>query len=271
MKRSLIVAVAMLAAGSAYAADLPVKAPPVAVPVFTWTGPYIGLNVGYSWGSQTINGNATGTSTTGGVTTALATTPLFGSGSLNGVIGGGQIGYNWQFGNWLVGVEGDFQGSGERKTYTVCMTSGCPVGSEVVTADNRLTWFGTDRVRFGYLPVQRLFLYGTAGLAYGSFTAEAGTPLFVGPLFNNWSSVRAGWTAGAGLEAAIDYDWSFKIEYLYMDISGIAGPTATATTIAGGTTTVRTFSFNQHFTDNIVRIGFNYRFGAPAAAVVAKY
>lgn len=90
--------IATLAAGSAFAADLQVKAPPLAVPVFSWTGPYIGLNVGYSWGRETVSGTVTGTSTTGGVTTALPPGSLFGVGPLNGVLGGGQLGDNWQFG-----------------------------------------------------------------------------------------------------------------------------------------------------------------------------
>jgi outer membrane immunogenic protein len=263
MSRFSIVSAALLsvlAAESAFAADLPVYTKAPVAPVFSWSGPYIGLNVGYSWGRETVDGTVTGTSTTRATVTTLAPAPLFGGGSLNGVLGGGQIGYNWQFQNWLVGLEGDFQGTGERRTYDVCTISGCPVGSAVVTADYRLAWFGTDRVRVGYLATERLFLYGTGGLAYGSFRAESAIPLFVGPLFGTWSNVKAGWTAGAGLEAAIDYNWSFKLEYLYMDLGNVGGPTASATTIVGPTTIVKNFTFRSRFTDNIVRVGFNYRF-----------
>ncbi len=260
MKRFSIAgaALTMLASGSALAADLPVKAPPVPVAVFSWAGPYIGVNIGYSWGRETVSGLVTGASPAA----------LFGSGSLNGALGGGQVGYNWQFGSWLVGLEGDIQVTAERQTYTVfCTVSGtvCPLGA-AVRAENRLSWFGTDRVRFGYLASERVLLYGTGGLAYGSFRGESAGPLFIspGPEFGTWSSFKAGWTVGAGIEAAIDYNWTFKAEYLYMDFEGINGPTVTVLSPP-----VRTFSFNERFTDNIFRVGFNYRF-APAA-VVAKY
>jgi outer membrane immunogenic protein len=266
-----------LAAETALAADLPLKAPPVVAPVFSWAGPYIGLNVGYGWSSETVSGSVTGTTTVkspaGTTVTPLAPVPLYGGGSLDGVLGGGQLGYNWQFANWLVGLEGDFQGTGQRKTYSVCTAVGCPTGSTVVTADNRLSWFGTDRVRFGYLPTERLVLYGTGGLAFGSFRSEAGQVLSVGPNFDTWTSLRAGWTAGAGLETALGDNWSFKLEYLYMDFGNVPGPTVTGTTVTTvrttTTTVVQNYAFNTRFTDNVVRIGFNYRFGGPPTSAAA--
>lgn len=261
----------MLAVGSAFGADLPVKAV-IPAPVFNWTGGYVGINLGYSWGRESATGAVTGTSITGTTVTTLTPVPLYGGGHLDGFIGGGQVGYNWQFGNWLVGLEGDLQGTGERKTYDVCTIVGCPVGSTVVRADYRLVWFGTDRARVGFVPSERLLLYGTGGLAYGGFRGEQFMPLFVDPLFGTWSRVKAGWTAGAGVEAALGYNWSFKFEYLYFDYGNIGGPTATAQTVAGRTTNNLIYSFTSRFTDNVVRVGFNYRFSPVApAAVVAKY
>jgi outer membrane immunogenic protein len=262
----------MLAVGSAFGADLPVKAALVVPVVFSWTGGYVGLNLGYSWGRQTSTGTITGTSITGTTTTTLTPAPLFGSGSLDGFVGGGQVGYNWQFGNWVVGFEGDLQGTGERKTFDVCNAAGCPAGSTVLTADYRLVWFGTDRARLGFLPTERVLVYGTGGVAYGSFRAEQFMPLFIAPLVATSSNLRVGWTAGAGVEVALDYNWSFKAEYLYFDYGDIGGPTATTQTIAGRTTNNLNYAFTSRFTDNVVRVGINYRFSpVPPPAVVAKY
>jgi outer membrane immunogenic protein len=277
MKQILIAGAALaVLAGSAFAADLPVKAPVVPAPVFSWTGPYIGINLGYSWGRETANGTATATATTvtRGVTTVTTAAPvaLYGAGSLNGFVGGGQLGYNWQFGSWMVGLEGDLQATSERRTYSICTIAGCPTASSIVlTAENRLSWFGTDRVRLGFLPSERVFLYGTGGLAFGSFRGEQAGPIFMGPLPETWSGLRAGWTVGAGAEVAIDWNWSFKFEYLYMDFRNVPGATASTTLISGTTTTVTNFAFNERFTDNIFRVGLNYRFAPVPAAVVAKY
>lgn len=290
MKRTFIqvATAATLLTTSAMAADLAprpyTKAPAPIVAIYDWTGFYIGGNVGYSWGRERTDGNLTGTQNvsvfrTAGPTlvssvdTVLGTLPLIGRANLNGVIGGGQAGYNWQRGTWLFGLEADFQGSDERASADVCTVAGCPLGSGVFTANYKLDWFGTARGRVGFLPTDRVLLYATGGLAYGHLSDD--TPFF--PL--SWGSTRAGWTAGAGVEAAIDHNWSVKLEYLYMDLGNIGGNSATATTVTnvlgsprGGfntvTTTSLTSTFNTRFSDNILRVGVNYRFGGP---VVAKY
>ena len=112
-------------------------------------------------------------------------------------------------------------------------------------------------------------LYATGGLAYGEVSATA-------PL--SWGSTRAGWTVGAGAEAAIDQHWSVKFEYLYMDLGNVGSGSTTSTNVVTQlgvpvrfntvTTTTLASAFNTRFTDNIVRVGVNYRFGGP---VVAKY
>lgn len=260
MKRILIasaVFASLLTATSAFAADLPVytKAPAVAV-VYDWTGLYIGTNVGYSWGRGTTDGS---------VTSIPATTvlPLTGRADVNGFVGGAQLGYNWQAGRFLYGLEGDIQFSNERGSGDVCTAAGCPAGSFVFTRDYKLDWFGTARGRIGYLPAERLLLYVTGGLAYGNFSGSSSTlPLDIG----TWSSLKAGWTVGAGAEAALGSNWSVKFEYLYMDLGNVGGSTATNTVLR----TTSTFAFNTKFTDNILRVGLNYKFGGPAA-VVAKY
>jgi outer membrane immunogenic protein len=263
--------VSLLAVTSASAADLPMysKAPAVAV-VYDWTGLYIGANLGYSWGRAITDGSVTAFTTTAGVVTTLPTLPLTGRADVNGFIGGGQLGYNWQQGTWLFGLEGDIQASNERASGDVCTAAGCPPGSFVFTRDYKLDWFGTARGRLGYLPAERLLLYVTGGAAFGGFTGSSWTlPLDVG----TWSRTNVGWTVGAGVEAALGSNWSVKFEYLYMDLGHVGGSSALVATVGGGaapTTTTRNYLFNTRFTDSIARVGLNYKFGGPAA-IVARY
>jgi outer membrane immunogenic protein len=249
MKRTLIAIagfVSLLAATSASAADLPVytKAPAVAA-VYDWTGTYVGTNLGYSFGRGSTDGNVTGTQNvsvfrTAGptlvtsVTTALATLPLIGRADVNGFIGGGQLGYNWQREKWLFGLEGDIQFSNERGSGDVCTVAGCPAGSTVFTRDYKLDWFGTARGRVGFLPAERILLYATGGLAYGGFSGSSWTlPLDIG----TWSQTRVGWTVGAGVEAALGSNWSVKFEYLYMDLGHVGGSSAINSTATNAANT----------------------------------
>ncbi len=276
-------------ATSAFAADLPAKAytkAPVIPPViYDWTGFYVGGNIGYSWGRESDDGTLAGTQnifqyrTASGPpavptsTAAIGPVPLYGKSNVNGVIGGGQAGYNWQRGTWLVGLEGDFQGSDERSNGAICTVAGCPPGSLLYNTSYRLDWFGTLRGRAGFLATPQFLLYATGGLAYGHLSAtEPTVPL-------SWGDTRAGWTVGAGGEVAIDSHWSIKLEYLYMDLGRFgdaSASTATSVTVANSprvgfstlTVTNTTATFNTRFTDNIVRVGVNYRFGGP---VVANY
>ena len=281
--------IALVVATGASAADLAprmyAKAPIIPPVVYDWNGFYIGGNVGYGWGRASTDGNQTGTQSVseftaiGGtllpgfpVVTPLGTVPLTGRANANGVIGGGQAGYNWQRGTWLFGLEADIQGSDERGSADVCIVAGCAIGTGVLTANYKLDWFGTARGRVGFLPTDRVLLYATGGLAYGEVSATA--PLI--PL--SWGSTRAGWTVGAGAEAAIDHNWSIKLEYLYMDLGNVGGSSTTATNVVTQlgvpirfntvTTTALTSAFNTRFTDNILRVGVNYRFDGP---IVAKY
>jgi outer membrane immunogenic protein len=279
-----IAAAVSLFATAASAADLPVKALPAPAVIYNWTGFYLGGNVGYSWGRERDDGTLTGTQTvqvfrTAGpslvstTVTPLAAVALFGRSDMNGVIGGGQAGYNWQRQNWLFGIEGDLQASGERSNGAICIVAGCPPGSALFNTSYGLDWFGTLRGRVGFLPTQRLLLYATGGLAYGHISANEPTiPL-------SWGDTRAGWTVGVGGEVALDHNWSIKLEYLYMDLGRFGNASATATAVTNQlntplvgfntvTTTAATAAFSTRFTDNILRVGVNYRFGGP---VVAKY
>jgi outer membrane immunogenic protein len=138
MKRILVgvASIASMLATGALAADLPVKAPPIPVAVYNWTG-FIGGNVGGSWGREHNDGTLTGMQNvsvfrTAGpnlvtsVTTPLAVLPIVGRSDVNGFIGGGQAGYNWQRDKWVFGLEGDLQGSSERSNGSLCTAIGCP-------------------------------------------------------------------------------------------------------------------------------------------------
>jgi len=236
------VALAVLAGAPAFAADLRVrpapvyKAPPPAL--YNWTGFYWGVNIGYSWGRHRNDW------TVAGFPAASE------SQKMDGVIGGFQWGYNWQFGNWLLGTESDFQWSGQRGSTTYCVIT-CAVAT--FTAEHKLPWFGTSRTRLGFLPTPNVLLYATGGLAYGQVKSDytltvpavaAGTLSF--------RDTRAGWTVGAGIEGAVSGGWSAKLEYLYMDL-GKNSVTAT-TTLVGAVAT-----FDSRVTDHILRIGLNYK------------
>ena len=179
---------ALLAAQCAAAADLSVaplyKAPPAEVTqAYNWTGFYLGVNGGGGWGRSWWSATAT---------------PV----DLSGAHAGGTAGYNWQFGNAVLGLEGDMDWSNLKGTNT---RRGCPAGCS--TNDN---WLSTVRGRAGYA-FGGIMPYVTGGLAVGDI--RAATPGFAGA-----STTNAGWTAGGGLEVALPGNWSAKAEYLHVDL-----------------------------------------------------
>jgi outer membrane immunogenic protein len=259
MLRILSAAAGLLAvaATASSAADMrmPVKAPPpVVAPVATWTGFYIGVNGGYSWG-RARNDNLT-VAVPGVVGVGVA-----GSESLNltGGVAGGQIGYNWQVSNWVWGLEGDGQWSDERGSATfVCgaACTGTAAAAVAVTFRQKIDAFGTFRGRVGWLATPDVLFYGTGGLAVGSIktslaatAAAAGLATGIGA---SSSTTRAGWTVGAGIEGMFAPHWSAKLEYLFMDYGRIGN----ALTFAG----LVTIGASTRVTDNIIRAGVNYHF-----------
>jgi outer membrane immunogenic protein len=262
---------------SASAADLPVKAPPpapVMAPVWNWTGFYIGVNGGYSWGRSSRDLNFF--NPLNGVTLATGTG---GGRDLNGGVFGGQLGYNWQTANWVFGIETDAQWTGQKGSTTVlCAVAGCfptavAAGTGVSAGiTDKLEWFGTFRGRGGVLVTPSVLLYATGGLAYGSvktdlglagFTAT-GIPVAVG---GSVSSDKFGWTVGAGIEAMFAGNWSGKIEYLYVDFGSISNsvvlPTAAGFPLGA--------NVSSRVTDSIIRGGISYHFSAGPGPVVARY
>jgi outer membrane immunogenic protein len=250
---------ALAATAPALAADLPppviAKAPPPPA-WYDWTGFYLGANGGYSWGRGSTN------------YTVAGLPPFSTTQNINGGLGGGQIGYNWQINhNWLLGLEADIQGTGERgssglPTVVVAIPGAVPAGSTTTgSLSQSYPWFGTFRGRVGVEPADRVLLYATGGLAYGQVnsTLNTTTTPVVGPVATGGSTAnttRGGWTAGAGVEWAFWNRWSAKLEYLYVDL-GTVGVTYT------GTGPYATVATSTHYTDNIVRAGINYNFGWP--------
>jgi len=268
-----VAALAMISSVSA--ADLPYKAPapaPVMAPVWNWSGFYIGINGGYSWGRSSRDLNFF--NPLNGVTIATGTG---GGRDLNGGLFGGQVGYNWQASNWVFGLEADAQWTGQRGSTTVlCPVAGCfPTvvpGGTVASLEDKLQWFATFRGRVGVTVTPSVLLYATGGgawgevqstLGLGGFTAT-GIPVTVA---GTTSTDRFGWTVGAGIEAMFSPNWSAKIEYLYLDMGSISNsvvlPTAAGFPLGANVT--------SRITDNIIRAGINYHFSAGPGPVVARY
>ena len=232
MKRLLIgiSAAASLIATGALAADLPArtytKAPVYVEPVFDWTGFYIGGNLGYSWGQSRDTSTITNTAGTVLFTSADKT-------SLDGIVGGGQIGYNWQMQRMVFSLEADIQGTDEKgsRDFTCPQSTCTPTFGQIavfpgpavpVTLNQKIDWFGTVRGRIGYLADPKLLLYVTGGLAYGEvdFSATIG---LVPTGFGTVSSTHVGYTVGAGIEGVIGGNWTARLEYLYVDLGTVNG------------------------------------------------
>jgi outer membrane immunogenic protein len=241
---------------SASAADMALKAMPPPAPVYNWTGWYAGLNLGGSFG------RAGDTATFAGVPFSST------SANLDGVIGGGQVGYNWQTGAWLLGLEADIQGSSERSSATSNAASTilvCGVACFLVpitgalTDTEKLRWFGTVRGRVGVLATPTWLFYVTGGLAYGGFNSNETFTFGAATSVNNFNTTRAGWTVGGGIEGSLGNNWSAKLEYLYMDFG-------TFNSAFVGVAPFTPIGLSTHVTDNIVRVGVNYHFGGPSAS-----
>lgn len=276
-------AIAGIAASSALAADMPLKAVAPVVPVWNWTGFYIGGNAGYSWGRSETDADYFNTAT-GAAILAPAGSITSAKYSMNGAIAGGQAGFNWQTGGFVGGFETDLQWSDEkgRGNYNCAPTVLAPAGvclpgltflrpditGTALALDQHLEWFGTLRGRAGFVANPQTLLYITGGLAYGSIKTTGVLTGFtpggvaVASTASN-SNTRVGWTVGVGAEWMFTRNWTAKIEYLYMDLGhfdNVNYTLAPASAIGART--------NTSFTDHIARVGINYLFNQP---VVAKY
>jgi len=247
MIRSIVLAaVSAVALGSvAFAADLPdtkgapVYAPPP--PVFSWTGAYVGGQVGYAWGTTT---------TSSFITAAPGVRVAGPSHDNSGVVGGGHVGYNYQISQFILGVEGDVNGA----DYT-----GNGLDLLGFSLSHRTAVDGSMRGRAG-VAFDRILIYGTGGVAFASIRNSVGG-------LDTQTVGRVGWTAGGGVEYAIDNNWSVRAEYRYTDYGHYNLDLLNTT---GGFVSDR-----FHDKDNRVQAGFSYKFDMftpPAPApIVAKY
>ena len=232
MRKTLLAATALTALSApAFAADLPSRqmapAAPVAyAPVFTWTGFYVGVNAGYGF---------TNSKDIAFVNTVTGASTVFSNGDDGGFVGGGQLGYNWQTGAFVFGVETDIQYAdfGGNRNFGAFGTFG--------SSGN---YFGTVRGRLGFA-MDRTLLYATGGLAYG----DIGDSLF------GSNDTRVGYTLGAGVEYAFTNNWTAKLEGLYVNIDrgnrfGVVAVGA------------NNFAVNQGKNNDfaVVRVGLNYKF-----------
>ena len=223
---------------AARAADLPdVKAPPpFTPPVLHWDGLYAGGQIGYAWGDV-----GAWSTTPAGLTTGI------GSYGPSGVIGGAHIGYNWQWVQYIVGLEGDVDGSSFART----------VAFPAIATGTSIPVEGTVRARLGYA-FDQMLVYATGGLVVASiddtYAAGAG--------YSSIDMARLGWTAGAGLEYAVTPVWSVRAEYRYAGFGHYNDFPAFGA-----------LSYNKRVDEQVAQIGFSYRFDTLSLPppVVAKY
>lgn len=228
MRRILMIAPLLLAcAGAADAADT------------SWTGFYVGGNLGY------------GTAKANADFSALGVPLLSGSETLDGAVYGAQVGYNYQIGRVVLGVETDIMGTSQKATSSrVCVALTCGLAI-TETSDDSIPWLGTLRLRGGFA-LNRFLIYATGGAGYGSFKSTQTLTTALGTLTTVTSDQRLAWVAGAGIEAAVTKNWSVKLEYLYLD----TGTFNTTYSLLG----VGAIVEQSRMTDSITRIGVNYRF-----------
>jgi outer membrane immunogenic protein len=260
--KCLLMMAALFALGSsAFAADLPnVKGALIFTPpAFSWTGLYIGVQAGYQWGATNFDSNAAtiqGQSFIGGL-------PGY---DASGVVGGAHLGYNWQVDEWVIGVEGDIEGSSYSGSGSGTGSAGGPGLPPVPISSPGFSSYrtnipieGSARLRIGYA-WDRVLFYATGGGTLAdvqtAYTAPAGSDSF--------AAGRLGWTLGAGIEYAIDPNWSIRAEYRYTDFGDFNDY------LVG---TYPAYFARLHVIDDAVRVGFSYKFdlAPPPIPVVAKY
>lgn len=278
MKKFLLSSVALVGLSTGVmAADLPRRqaAPAfVPVPVFTWTGFYIGVNAGYGF-SENEDDNNTVFLPAGSVVGSRGTsgTLTFNDGrdgDEDGFVGGGQIGYNYQIGTFVIGFETDFQyadlggrdGRSSNSGYTFVGTPGLAFAPPAATVSRNgvssLETFGTVRGRLG-LAFDRTLLYVTGGFAYGF--SEGGDEFngFVGN-FRGEDDVQYGYTVGGGIEYAFTNNVTVKIEGLYVNLDQNSSRFEPTYNLA----TNRLFLPNDANGENndffVVRAGLNFKF-----------
>ncbi|MFE1601202.1 outer membrane protein [Methylobacterium sp. ID0610] len=283
MKKILLSTVALAGlTAAASAADLPRRAapPPVftPVPVFTWTGFYAGFNAGYGFGTND-NNNPTviGVGPASGLVFNPTVVAFQNRNNSDGFVGGGQVGYNYQFtpgSGVVIGIEADAQYADFGRDRNRFLATG-PLAAQQVFNPNGLSgldYFGTVRGRLGYA-WDRTLVYATGGFAYGGGGgSDFGTA--------NRDDFQTGWTVGGGVEYALPTDSflnffksnavTLKVEGLYVNLdrgNGLNGAFAVnnaggiVTTSSPGVVVVSGANLRRDTEFAVVRAGLNYKFG----------
>jgi outer membrane immunogenic protein len=227
------------------AADMPLKAPPLPAPAYSWTGFYVGINGGDGWGTSSSNSDFSLAGTSFNLPIA--------SQGISGWLGGFQAGYNWQSGVIVFGVEGDFDFA-DIEGNTACLV--------VFNCNVKQDWVADFTGRLGVAPADRLLMYVKGGVAWAddkfnfgnSITTAGGT--FA--LNSSASDTRVGGIMGMGVEYAFLPHWSAKLEYDFIDFgtNTVAFP-LTTTPPTPGLPTIQT---QIKETESLMKAGLNYRF-----------
>ena len=272
--KNFLAAAAFVTVGSAsaFAADLPVKGPPVLspAPAYSWTGFYVGGHVGAGWGTTETDADVGALINSFLPTAGVGLNLPVGQLQMNGFLGGAQAGHNWQSGMMVYGVEGDFTWSG-LKGGTACLV--------VLHCDAEVKWIGDITGRVGVTVGDRGLVYIKGGVAWADSRYLVSQNLTVsgglgaaGVLNGAVSDTRIGGTLGAGLEYGFMPGWSAKLEYDYFDFgkANFNMPITASGAIAGLSGGPVTFNLPISVTQQIhtIRAGVNYHFDSP---LVAKF
>ncbi|HTV35256.1 MAG TPA: outer membrane beta-barrel protein [Xanthobacteraceae bacterium] len=255
----------IVGAQGAGAADLGVPYTPPPPPP-SWTGFYIGLNGGAGWGTTATSVNVGQTLALNGIPGINLSVPLAQT-SLNGWLAGGQIGYNYQIGNYLVGIEG------EGDWANISGTSPCAV---VFSCTSKVKWTADIAGRFGVVPIANLLVYVKGGVSWAGLQSSFGNGIsgtvgpitFAGDVNANLNTTQVGGLLGIGTEYMFAPNWTAKIEYTYADYGKenftVPVNAAGGVAIAGGPTLAGSTSFPTSVQSQLqvhtVKFGINYLF-----------
>jgi outer membrane immunogenic protein len=234
------ISLAMVAGASA--ADLPAYTPVPAYvpPAWSWTGCYIGANVGAGWAKNDV--------------VDVTTFPAFDTGvdAGTGAVGGSQIGCDYQAGNWVFGAQAMFDWSGIQVSHPYI---GGNSNSPAETLGTSTPWFGTLTGRVGYAATPQALLYVKGGMAWvhNRYTDVDPTAPFWGAL----DATQLGWTVGGGAEYSFHPNWSLFVEYAYYDFGNFNA------TLNYAGNAAPTYTYNEKQTMQTILFGLNFRFGGP--------
>ncbi len=244
---------------SAHAADLPMKAAPMApmAPAWNWSGFYFGANVGAGWGTTETNLSSVS------IPAIPLTIPIglpLSQNSMSGILGGVQAGYNWQAGWAVLGIEGTISGADIKGT-TPCVV--------ILSCTEKTNWLATASARLGAVVLDRGLVYVKGGAAWQNTRTEMALPGILAGLVGvndvvNGTHTNVGWLVGMGTEWAITKNWTAFVEYDYMNFQKKtdAFPIVPLPIIA--------LNLDVKSTLSVAKVGVNYKFDW-AGPVVAKY